>query len=235
MRKENQFLRTDSPIRIYTPISKYQCIATPYIVVKGKESYDPMPEGALPEIELIEDVVSNGGIVDSDYSLVAGKNGHSEGGQIELIIKYDDSEENKELPSKAIVKIGVDDKTLPIFGESTVIPKYLEIGGTYGESTLEVIAGLARERGSLIFNSIHFDADNDKHFTGRIRERQFLHDGTSAGEKPHPYPRSNSGDLQTTIREIIGMNAHLDGFGWLEMPVHKGVGVNMVIDTTSVK
>lgn len=218
-------------IRIYTPITADLCIATPHAKVKGKNSYAPLPEGSA-EIELITDVEEMGGIVDPNYSIVANRKGHSEEGEISLTILLPDVGENA---AKSTVLIGVDANSLPIFGLSTVVDSKLEIGGTFGAETLAVLAGLARRGTGLRIDGIHVDADDDKHFASRIIERQFSHDGTSAGDKPHIYPKSDSKDQQTTIRTLIGMNTYLDGFAFLQMPVHKGIAVNMTIQTTYLK
>jgi hypothetical protein len=222
---------TPDVIRIYTPITKDLCIATPYAKKKGKISFDPLPEGNA-EIELIEDVEENGGIVDANYSIVANRKGHSEEGEISLTILLPDVAENA---AKTTVLIGVDADSLPIFGLSTAVDGKLEIGGTFGADTLKVLAGLTRRGTGLRIDGVHVDADDDKHFTSRMVERQFSHDGNSAGDKPHIYPKSDSKDQQTTIRSIEGMNTYLDGFAFLQMSVHKGIAVNMTIQTTYLK
>jgi len=218
-------------IRIYTPISADLCIATPHAKVKGKISYTPLPEGTA-EIELIEDVEAVGGIVDANYSIIANRKGHSEEGEISLTIELPDTDES---PTKLMVLLGVDEKSLPIFGLPTAVDKRLVIGGTFGTETLTVLAGLARRGTGLRIDGVHVDADDDKHFSSRMIERQFSHDGNSAGDKPHIYPKSDSKDQQTTIRTIEGMNTYLDGFSFLQMPVHKGIAVNMTIQTTYLK
>ncbi|WP_052600214.1 hypothetical protein [Aureispira sp. CCB-QB1] len=218
-------------IRIYTPISADLCIATPHAKVKGKNSYAPLPEGSA-EIELISDVEEMGGIVDPNYSLIANRKGHSEEGEVSLTIFLPDTDGN---PAKTEVLIGVDKDSLPIFGVATAVDSRLEIGGTFGDKTLSVLAGLARRGTGLRINGIHVDADDDKHFASRIIERQYSHDGNNAGDKPHIYPKSDSKDQQTTIRTLTGMNVYLDGFAFLKMPVYKGIAVNMTIQTTYLK
>ena len=223
-------MKNPEVIRIYTPITADLCIATPHARVKGKISYAPLPEGAA-EIELIEDVEEDGGIVDANYSIIANRKGHSEEGDISLTILLPTSATKV----KSTVLIGVDADSLPIFGLSTAVDAKLEIGGTFGADTLAVLAGLARCGTGLRINGIHVDADDDKHFTSRMVERQFSHDGSSAGDTKHSYPKSDSKDQQTTIRSIEGMNVYLDGFSFLQMQVHKGIAVNMTIQTTFLK
>jgi hypothetical protein len=217
--------------RIYTPISADSCMTTPYAMVNGKKSYMPLPEGAF-EVELTSTVLDAGGLVDPNYSLVSSQKGHSEEGQIELTLKLPDTAEN---PAKSVVRIGLYGNSLPIFGVSVEQDDAIEVSGTFGELTLAIIAGLANRGTALKINGAHFDADDDKHFTGRMTERQFSHDGTSAGDKNILYPKSMADDQQTTIRVISNLDVYLDGFGFLEIPLYKGVEVRIILDTTYVK
>lgn len=215
--------------RIYTPISADSCITTPYVMIQGKKSY--MPLGGF-EVELISEVLEMGGLVDPNYSLVSSQKGHSEAGQIELTLKLPDVAEN---PAKTVMRIGVYEKSLPIFGVPTEQDDAVEVSGTFGENTLAIIAGLANRGTALKINGAHFDADDDKHFTGRMTERQFSHDGTSAGDNNILYPKSMADDQQTTIRIISDLDIYLDGFGYLEIPLYKGVEVRIILDTTYIK
>lgn len=217
--------------RIYTPISADRCITTNDVMINGKKSHQPLPAGAF-EIESISDVVAVGGIVDNDYSLMSSQKGHSEQGQIELTLLIPDVAEN---PTKTVVRIGVDDNSIPIFGVPTAQDEKLVVSGTFDENTLAILAMLARSGTALVINGIHFDADDDKHFTGRMQNRQFSHDGTSAGDKNILYPKSMADDQQTTIRVLSDLNLYYDGFGFLEIPLYKGVEVRMILDTTYVK
>lgn len=217
--------------RIYTPISADSCITTPYAMVNGKKSYMPLPEGTF-DVELISTVLDAGGLVDPNYSLVSSQKGHSEEGQIELTLKLPDTAEN---PAKSVVRIGLYGNSLPIFGVSVEHDDVIEVSGTFGELTLAIIAGLANRGTALKINGAHFDADDDKHFTGRMTERQFSHDGTSAGDKNILYPKSMADDQQTTIRVISNLDVYLDGFGFLEIPLYKGVEVRIILDTTYIK
>jgi hypothetical protein len=221
----------NSVVRIYTPITADLCIATPHAKVNGKLSYLPLAEGTA-EIELITDVEAMGGIVDANYSLISSQKGHSEEGQIELTLKLPDTAEN---PAKTVVRLGLYDASLPIFGVTTGQDDALEVSGTFDEKTLLILAGLANRGSALRINAIHFDADDDKHFTGRMTERQFSHDGTSAGDRNILYPTSDAKDEQTTIRKVQNLETYLDGFGYLEIPLYKGVGVRMIINTTYIK
>lgn len=219
-------------IRIYTPITANQCIATPYALIKGKTSYMPLPEDAPAEVELISSVEESGGVVDYKYSLISSQKGHAEEGRIELIVELPEGDGN---PTKTNLLLGVDKDSLPIFGVNTTPLAALKIDGTFGANTLNIIAGLARSGTALRIDGMHFDADDDKHFTGRVKERQFSHDGTSQGDTPHNYPKSDSKDQQTTIRTISGLNAYLDGFAFLDIPLYRGVAVNMTLETTYIK
>ena len=89
---------------------------------------------------------------------------------------------------------------------------------------------LAKE-GHLVISGMHIDADNDKHFTAKMVERQFKHDGSSLGDRNILYPKSLASDEQTTIRVLSDVNIKLDGFGYLEVPVYRGIGANLTLDT----
>lgn len=217
--------------RIYTPVTQDLCITTPYAVIDGKVSYSPMPRGKH-ETELIEDVKKVGGIVDTNYSLLSKQKGHTEEGQIELTVMLPDS---PELPNRGVVKLGVYKNSLKLFPTSPTSTDNLTISGTFGAATLDIIAQLAERGSALIIKGMHIDCDDQKHFTGKMVERQFSHDGSSAGDKNHLYPKPSARDEQTTIRSMENMDVYLDGFGYLEIPVHKGVEVNMTIATTYVK
>jgi hypothetical protein len=217
--------------RIYAPISADSCITTSDVMLNGKKSHQPLPNGAF-EIEQIQDVLDAGGIVDPNYSLLSSQKGHSEEGQIELTLSIPNVPEND---LKTVVRIGVDDNSLPIFGVPTGQNEKLVVSGTFAENTLAVLAMLARSGTALKINGVHFDADDDKHFTGRMTNRQFSHDGTSAGDQNILYPKSMADDQQTTIRVLSDLNLYYDGFGFLEIPLYKGVEVRMILDTTYIK
>ena len=218
--------------RIYTPITKDQCITTPWAYINGKVSFKPL-EKEDESVELIEDVQkSKLGVVDNDYSLFAGQKGHAENGQLELTLMLSNETGS---PAKGIVKLGVDGASMPIFPSGTESTEQVIVGGTFGDKTMEVIARLA-ERGSYLkINGMHIDADDNKHFTSKMIERQFNHDGSSAGDTNILYPRSQANHEQTTIRAINSLDVYLDGFGYVEIPVYKGIEVNITLDTTYVK
>ena len=218
--------------RIYTPITKDLVITTPWAYVNGKVSYKPL-EAEEFSVETMEDVKkSKMGVVDSDYSLIAGQKGHSENGQLELTLIIPDEAAN---PNKGHVKLGVDANSLPIFPSGSVSTEQLVVGGSFGEKTLEVIARLADKGSYLRINGMHIDADDNKHFTSKMIERQYNHDGSSAGDTNILYPRAQANHEQTTIRQIPNMDVYLDGFGYIEIPVYKGIEVNLTLDTTYVK
>lgn len=216
--------------RIYTPVTADSCIATPHVKINGQLSYAPLAKGSI-EHELISDVVASGGIVDMDYSLLSSKKGHAEQGQIELTLLLPDEEG---LDTKGVVKIGINEDSIPIFSTDSNVDG-LKVNGTFGGNTLYVMGQLATLGTALRITGIHIDAADDKHYTGKMVERQFSHDGTSAGDKNHLYPRSMASDEQTTIRSLQGLDITLDGFGYLEMPIYKGIEVNLTLTTTYIK
>ncbi|MBL4650552.1 MAG: hypothetical protein JKY03_12545, partial [Aureispira sp.] len=61
--------------------------------------------------------------------------------------------------------------------------------------------------------------------------RHWQHDGTTGADRNIFYPKASSNDNQTNIRSITDLDAFLDGAGYLEMPVYRGVGVNVTIST----
>lgn len=219
--------------RIYTPITQNQCIASPYVLVDGKEvSWQPLPKGQI-EIELIADVQrSRVGIFDDSYSLISKEMASGEEGQIELTLVIPDITDN---PDKSTAKIGLHAGSLPHLLANGEQEPSLEIGGTFGSKTLEVFGLLADVGNCLIIKGIHFDADDDIHYASRMTKRSFSHDGTSAGDKSLIYPRSMANDEQTTIRVMSNLDEKLDGFSYIEMPMYKGVQVNLTITTCFIK
>ncbi len=224
--------------RIYAPFTKDLCMATPWAYVDGELSYRPLPAGTV-EQELITDVQKAGGIVDHNYSILNQAQGSDEKGQLELTLFL--SEEKLEggayrFPAKTMVKVGVDGDSAEIFpSDTTDFLQGLTIGGTFGGGTLGIIAQLARQGKYLTINGMHIDADNDKHFTAKMVERKFKHDGSSMGDRNILYPKSLASDEQTTIRVLGDVNVKLDGFGYLEIPVYRGIGVNLTLDTIFTK
>lgn len=219
--------------RIYTPFTQNQCVATPYVLIDGKEtSFQPLPEGSL-EIELIDEVKrSRVGVYDESYSLTAKEMPGGQEGQIEMTVLIPDEATN---PDKSTVKIGLLANSLPFMLDGGVQEAALKIGGTFDEKTLDYFGKLADIGNCLMITGIHFDADDDKHYASRMTLRSFEHDGTNAGDTSLLYPRSMSNDEQTTIRSMSGLNLKLDGFSYLEMPVYKGVQVNLTITTKFFK
>jgi hypothetical protein len=224
--------------RIYAPFTKDLCMATPWAYVDGELSYRPLPAGTM-EQELITDVKKAGAIVDYNYSILVKNDGDKETGQLELTLEL--SAEKKEdgtfkYPEKSMIRIGIDGDSAEIFpGENADFLVGLSIGGTFGANTLGIIAQLARQGRHLVINGMHIDADNDKHFTAKMVDRQFKHDGSSLGDRNILYPKSLASDEQTTIRVLGDVNVKLDGFGYLEVPVYRGIGANLTLDTTFVK
>lgn len=218
--------------RIYTPFTQNQCIATPYVLIDGREtSFQPMPKGKL-EVELIDDVKrSRIGIYDESYSLVAKDMGTGEEGQIEMTLLIPNVAEN---PAKSSAKIGLHANSLPHLLADGVQEKSLVVDGTFGSKTLEVFGQLADVGNCLTIKAIHFDADDDVHYASRMTKRTFSHDGTSVN-KSILYPRSMANDEQTTIRSMTSLNEKLDGFGYIDMPMYKGVQVNLTITTEFLK
>lgn len=221
--------------RIYAPFTKDLCMASPWAYVDGELSYRPLPAGTV-EQELITDVQKAGGIVDPNYSILVQNEANNEQGQLELTLLL--SDEKKEdgtykYPEKAMVKIGIDGDSAEIFpGENADFLVGLVIGGTFGPNSLGIIAQLARQGKHLTINGMHIDADNDKHFTAKMVDRQFKHDGSSMGDRNILYPKSLASDEQTTIRVLGDINVKLDGFGYLEVPIYRGIGANLTLDTT---
>jgi hypothetical protein len=224
--------------RIYAPFTKDLCMASPWAYVDGELSYRPLPAGTV-EQELITDVQKAGGIVDHNYSILVQNEGNNEQGQLELtLLLSDDKKEDGTYlyPEKAMVKIGIDGDSAEIFpGENADFLVGLVIGGTFGQGTLSNIAQLARQGKHLTINGMHIDADNDKHFTAKMVDRQFKHDGSSMGDRNILYPKSLASDEQTTIRVLGDINVRLDGFGYLEVPIYRGIGANFTLDTTFSK
>jgi len=224
--------------RIYAPFTKDLCMASPWAYVDGELSYRPLPAGTV-EQELITDVKKAGAIIDYNYSILVQNEGNQETGQLELTLELSAEKKDDDTflyPEKSMIKIGIDGDSAEIFpGENTDFLVGLSIGGTFGANTLNIIAQLARQGNHLIINGLHIDADNDKHFTAKMVDRQFKHDGSSLGDRNILYPKSLASDEQTTIRVLNEVNIRLDGFGYLEVPIYRGIGANLTLDTTFVK
>lgn len=209
--------------RVYCPISKDLAVATDEALVNGKSSNLPLGPGEY-EIESIEDLKKAGYPIDDSRSLVSGRKGQMEEGHFEFRLflsdeKSDDGAYKNE--EKALVKIGGVDNV-----------EGLEVsGGVFGEDTLTTLAQLARNGAYLKITGMYLDADDDKHYTSKMTERHWQHDGTTGADRNIFYPKASSNDNQTNIRSIVDLDAFLDGAGYLEMPIYRGVGVNVTIST----
>jgi hypothetical protein len=218
------------PMRIYTPVTANQCITTPYAMIDGEVSYQPLlPKGSF-DIELTAEVKKNRGVIyDESYSLVSKEvtlGQLVESGQIEMSMEIPNEDGN---PEKTVAKIGLHKNSLPHLLANGVQEPKLKIDGTFGVETLNVFGQLTA-LGTLELEAIHFDADDDKHYAARMTKVEFQHDGTSTN-RSILYPRSMAGDEQTTIRQLTNFNEKLDGLSYLEMPMYKGVSVNLTIST----
>ena len=209
--------------RVYCPITKDLAVATDQALVNGKPSNLPLGPGEY-DVESIEDLKKAGYPIDDSRSLVSGRKGQVEEGHFEFRVLLPDTKKDDgtyEYPEKALVKIGD-------MGSITG----LEVsGGVYGKDTLTTLAQLARDGAYLKITAMHLDADDDKHYTSKMVERHWQHDGTTGADRNIFYPKASSNDNQTNIRSITDLDAYLDGAGYLEMPIYRGVGVNVTIST----
>lgn len=216
--------------RIYTKITANQCITTPYAMVDGQVSYQPLQPKGRFDIELTEDVRKNrGAILDDSYSLVSKEVAMGqlvENGQLEVTIKLPDVADNA---AKTVAKLGLHAEALPHLLADGPQDTKLEIGGTFGDGSLEALGELTK-LGVLEMTGIHFDASSDDHYAAKMSIVKFEHDG-SFSKKALSYPQSMSNDEQTTIRQMTDFGVKLDGFTLVEMPIYKGVGVNLTIRT----
>lgn len=221
--------------RVYTPITKDLAVASDTALVNGKESNLPLGPGEY-EIESIEDLKAAGFPIDNSRSLMAaGGKGHLEQGHFEFRLLLPDTKKEDgsyDYAPKGVVKIGVTDESLVLDGSTGESVEGLVIsGGAFGESTLAVLADLAKTGTYLKITGMHLDADDDQHYTSKMVERHWMHDGTKGADRNIFYPKASSNDNQTNIRSITDLGTHLDGAGYLEMPVYRGVGVNVTITT----
>ena len=223
--------------RIYVPVTKDIAVASDAALVNGKESNLPLGPGEY-ELESIEDLKRLGYPIDESRSLLSGRKGQIEKGQFEFRLLLPDEKEDVEgvmtfkYPEKGVVKIGVADGSLVLDGSGSESVAGLEVsGGDFGPDTLGVLAQLAKEGTYLLIEAIYLDADDDVHYNSKMVERHWNHDGTSDKEQNIFYPKASPNDNQTTIRSITNLGTYLTGAGYLEMPIRRGVGVNVTIHT----
>lgn len=221
--------------RVYTPISKDLAVATDQALVNGKPSNIPLGSGEY-EIESIEDLKKAGYPIDDSRSLLSGRKGQTEEGHFECRLFLSNEKEEDgvtyKYAEKGLVKIGVADGSLVLDGSGSASVEGLEVsGGAFGVDTLGVLAQLAKDGSYLKINAMHLDADDDKHYTSKMVERHWKHDGTNGADRNIFYPKASSNDNQTNIRSITELGVYLNGAGYLEMPVYRGVGVNITIST----
>lgn len=224
--------------RIYTRITQELAIPTDNAYVDGKISNIPLESGDYTP-ESVSDLEKGGYIIDDSYSLLATRKAQVKKGHYEfrfLLPDTKDQDGNFLHPEKGVVKIGVADGSLVLDGSGFASVEGLEVsGGEYGASTLDVIAQLAREGSYFKIDAMYLDADDDRHYNSKMVERHWEHDGTSGAERNIFYPKASSNDNQTSIRSMADFNTYLDGFSYLEMPVRRGIGVNVTISTEYAK
>lgn len=230
-------MKSNEVKRVYTPISKDLAVATDMALVNGKASNLPLGPGEY-QIESIEDLNAAGYPIDESMSLMSGKKGQVEKGQIEFRVLLPDTKtaDDFDYPAKGVVKIGVADGSLVLDGSGSASVEGLVVsGGEFGVDTLGIIAELAKTGSYLKITGMHIDADDDQHFTSKMVERHYKHDGTTGADRNIFYPKASSNDNQTNIRSMVDLGTYLDGFGYLEMPIYRGVGVNITITTEYCK
>jgi|VirMetMinimDraft_7_1064189.scaffolds.fasta_scaffold69214_1 hypothetical protein len=226
---------TNNVKRVYTRISKDLAVSTDEALVNGKPSNLPLGIGEYT-IESVEDLEKNGYPIDDSKSLLGwGGEGQNELGHFEFRLLLPDTKKEDgsyDYPATGVVKIGVVADSIVLDGSGSESVEGLVVsGGIHGANTLKNLAQLAKDGTYLKITAMHLDADDDKHYTSRMVLRSWAHDGTSNKDRNIFYPKSSSGDNQTNIRSIISLDAFLNGFGYLEMPVYRGVGVNVTITT----
>ena len=225
--------------RVYTRISKDLVVPTDQALVNGKPSNLPLGPGEY-QIESVEDVEAFGLPIDDSQSLMAsGGKGGVEQGHFEFRLELPDTQKVEgtyDYAAKGIVKIGVTEESLVLDGSTGASVEGLIVsGGAFGEDTLRVLAENAKNGVYLKITGMHLDADDDQHYTSKMVKRSWKHDGTADGDTNIFYPKANSNDNQTNIRSITNLDAYLDGSGYLEMPIFRGIGVNVTITTEWVR
>lgn len=232
-------MNTNKVERVYIPITKDLAVASDQALVNGKESNLPLGPGEY-QVESIEDIEKAGLPIDWSRSLMAsGGKGKVQQGHFEFRLLLPDTKNDGgvfDYAAKGVVKIGVTEESLVLDGSTGASVEGLDIsGGVFGEETLRVLADLAKEGVYLKITGMHLDADDDQHYTSKMVERSWLHDGTSDGDTNIFYPKASANDNQTNIRSITDLGVSLDGSNYLEMPVYRGVGVNVTMTTEWVR
>lgn len=232
-------MATNKVLRVYIPITKDLAVASDQALVNGKPSNLPLGPGEY-QVESIEDLEKAGFPIDWSRSLMAsGAKGQVQEGHFEFRLLLPDSKKEDgtyDYAAKGVVKIGVTDASLVLDGsKGNSVEGLVVSGGVFGEDTLTILAGLAKEGVYLKITGMHLDADDDQHYTSKMVERSWLHDGTSDGDRNIFYPKASANDNQTNIRSITDLGVALDGSNYLEMPVYRGVGVNVTMTTEWVR
>lgn len=224
--------------RIYTRVTQGLAIPTDNAYVDGKLSNIPLESGDY-QAESVSDLEKAGFIIDDSYSLLSTRKARIKKGHYEFRLFLPDTKDQDGAflyPEKGVVKIGVADGSLVLDRSGFESVEGLEVsGGDYGADTLAIIAQLAREGSYFKIDAMYLDADDDRHYNSKMVERHWEHDGTSGAERNIFYPKASSNDNQTSIRSMVDFNTYLDGFGYLEMPVRRGIGVNITISTEYAK
>jgi hypothetical protein len=220
--------------RVYRAITQDLAVASDEALVNGKTSNLPLGPGEY-QIESIEDLKNHGYPIDYTKSLVGGgaKKGQVEKGHFEFRFLLPDTKKDDGsylYAEKGLVKIGVSGAGF-VFSNSESVEGLVVSGGNFGENTLEHLATLADNGAYLKIEAMHLDADDDRHYTSKMIERSWSHDGTGNADRNIFYPKALSNDTQTNIRSITELNTYLTGAGYLEMPIYRGVGVNVTITT----
>lgn len=208
--------------RIYNAISPTEAVASDYVKINGKESYDPIPTNGIRDIQSIEELQKRGYFVKREMSKESGS--YIEHGTIELKMSIATAEDTGE-PLAEKIKVRVGKSTGAIFVADEDLTN-LVIDGTAGADTLKLIDKLAQDGKYLKLKSVHTEATDTKHFFGQVKVKGFTHDGNTLGDIDKEYPLAGQNQENENIRVQNDFNVVLDGQNFIEYTIDADVSVN---------
>ncbi|WP_052596092.1 hypothetical protein [Aureispira sp. CCB-QB1] len=190
----------------------------------------------------IEQEVAKGNVViDNSMAIVPGNSAYAptttgiaqeEHGQYELTLQAG--------AGGGVVRIGLDDTGLPIFGGTAAVQD-VTVGGTHGVNTIKAIGRLAFY-GKLKLKKLHFEASSADVFSETPRLKEFSSVGECKLDKKVYYPKATSEDDNKDIRTMTeqylatnGLNLMMDGMNYLEIAIPANESVNLTLYTCFIK
>jgi hypothetical protein len=208
--------------RVYLAINGSQAAESDFVMINGRESYDPLPVNHNVDIQSIETLEKNGYRVNREQNRESGS--YVESGTIELKMSIGVADDGQTpLAERVIVRVGK--STGAIFIEDEDLSA-LVVDGTAGDKTLALIDRLAQEGKYLKLKGVHTEASDTKHFLGSVKVKGYTHDGDRLKDENKEYPLAGDNQENENIRIQNDLNVVLDGQNWIEYAIDAGVSVN---------